>query len=90
MDALTRDRLARRRQLWRAVRDGDLPVPELPEDRARARRQRATFWWVDLEEDEGRSPPRRAPSPRKNGLAVAHIAENSDEHNMNCMSQWAA
>ncbi|MCC7089533.1 MAG: hypothetical protein IT295_10285 [Dehalococcoidia bacterium] len=69
MDALDREKLARRRDAWRRWRaTGELPEMPPAERAAEARRQRRTFWWVDAwEEDEGRPPPERTRSPLGGG-----------------------
>lgn len=69
MDALDREKLARRRDLWREWRDnGTLPEVPATERAAEARRRRRTFWWADLDaEEEGRPPPEQTRGPLGGG-----------------------
>ena len=74
LEPVSREGLARRRELWRAYRErGELPALPAPERIAAARRHRRTYWWTDAweEEEEGRPPPEEAPGPVVAGPATA-------------------
>lgn len=73
MTTLDRERLQRRREMWRAYRErGELPDVPAAERTAAARRHRRTYWWIDLEEEEegGRPPPENAASTLPGVLGV--------------------
>lgn len=66
MDPAVKSRLESRRQLWRAVRDGEVPIPKTVEDIAAERRALRRRWWMadDLAEQP---PPEHAADPLVNG-----------------------
>jgi len=60
MNPELKQQLVRRRALWRAVRDGAIPVPRTPEDEAAERRRRSRQWWMAADLAEPLSPENAA------------------------------